>query len=123
MSIIAIETLALEALAAAPPGANPFYIIKEVVVVVKTQEGTYPPSYIYQLYVLSGLVGLNILMILIIVGTAGIKASRDQFWVVTTRNGYILPHWKFSWGTALVLFFGLLEGLIWKTIQAFNGAR
>lgn len=56
MSIITLETLILGALAAAPPDANPFLIIENAV--YQSQKGSYPQSYRYQLYFLSGALGL-----------------------------------------------------------------
>lgn len=118
MSIASLEALILDALADAPPGSNPFRIIETALLF--SQEGTYPPSYKYQLWVLSG--ALALIVVLIAVG-AGIDALRGRLWVVTIRSGYIIPHWEFSWSAYAIILFSLLQGLIWITLQALEGAR
>lgn len=45
----------------------------------------------------------NRYVLMIALGWA-VKATRDRFWIISTRSGYILPHWKFSWSTYAVIF-------------------
>lgn len=63
---------------------------------------------------------LVLIVIFIALGMA-LRAWRGEVWLVTMRNGYILPHWQASWTSLAIIFFGFLQGTLWCTVQYLNG--
>ncbi|GAA6008217.1 hypothetical protein JCM11491_001932 [Sporobolomyces phaffii] len=103
-----------------PEGANPWTAIRAAFTAqVRPNLGN---GFLSQLYVTSTMIALSTLFF---IASLYIKWRQGTYWLFRTHRGtggvYIVPHYSSTWITGFVIFFGVLQGYIWRSIDFSKG--
>ncbi|KAK4055959.1 hypothetical protein OIO90_002952 [Microbotryomycetes sp. JL221] len=101
---------ALDLISSIPPGVNAYAVLVEEL--WKALVPDLPQSFVVQLYVLSGVLGLCFLLV---TASMIIQAVAHNFWLVRSRNGLWRPHWSLGWSSFALFLLLFLQVQIWET--------
>ncbi|GAA5874517.1 hypothetical protein JCM16303_002890 [Sporobolomyces ruberrimus] len=107
-------------LANLPPGANPWAAIRQAFTAqVRPDLGN---AFLSQLYATSAMIALSTVLF---IASLYIKWRQGTYWLFKTHRGtggvYLVPHYSSCWISGFVVFFGVLQGYLWKSIYFSRG--
>ncbi|GAA5978048.1 hypothetical protein JCM5350_007380 [Sporobolomyces pararoseus] len=107
-------------LAQLPEGANPWAAIRAAFTAqVRPNLGH---AFLSQLYATSAIIALSTVFF---IASLYIKWREGSYWLFRTHRGtggiFIVPHYSSCWITGFILFFGVLQGYLWKSIYFSRG--
>ncbi|GAA5859961.1 hypothetical protein JCM1840_001817 [Sporobolomyces johnsonii] len=107
-------------LATLPAGANPYVAVASYLKSLQIPD--VPESAVYQLYALSGILGLTTILFII---PLLIRWRKGVFWVVRQQHatGLIRPHFSVSWALVSLVWLILIQPTIVREVQYFRGER
>ncbi|GAA5962353.1 hypothetical protein JCM21900_005092 [Sporobolomyces salmonicolor] len=120
LSSAAVEQELFAFLAALPASNNPYVALASYLKSLQTPD--VPGSAVYQLYVLSGILGLTTILFII---PLLIRWRKGVFWVVRQQHatGLIRPHFSVSWVLVSLAWLILIQPTIVREVQYFRGER
>ncbi|GAA5835938.1 hypothetical protein JCM5353_003094 [Sporobolomyces roseus] len=107
-------------LAQLPEGANPWAAIRAAFSAqVRPSLGI---GFLAQLYTCSAIIALSNVFF---IASLYLKWRQGTYWLFKTHRGrggvYIVPHYSSCWITCFAIFYGILQGYLWKSIYFSRG--
>ncbi|GAA5877974.1 hypothetical protein JCM1840_000129 [Sporobolomyces johnsonii] len=103
-----------------PEGANPWQAI--AVAFTGQVRPDLGPSFLDQLYACSALIALTTIVLAACMWS---KYRQGNYWLFRTHRGtggtYLVPHYSSTFTTLMVIFYGVLQGYLWKTVYFCRG--
>ncbi|GAA5820518.1 hypothetical protein JCM11251_003026 [Rhodosporidiobolus azoricus] len=108
------------ALANLTPDQNPWKLVHQAL--VSEVRPSLEQSFLSQMYATSALLAVNAIVLALCIL---VKWRQGSFWVFKTYRGtggkYIVVHYSSAFTTFMLIFFGLLQPYIWKSVRYAEG--